>query len=226
MKGGTDRRWTSPDRLGGDITNPQSLNRYAYALNNPTTLTDPSGLQPDDCSDSTYFISHAECGGVQGPNGDCISEGDQGCITIPFGLPVGGGVTEVSVSTGILPPAALNQPQVGAPGFESTAQVMEQTAPFWMRVIVEACSSNPYCMLAAGVDPEVVVGVTGIGLAAWEIYKLVPHIHYAHRKGKRTSTWDKHTKPRPGRETTKDRQKPGWKPRTPPRPQDIVPKSP
>ena len=34
--------------MGGDITNPQSLNRYAYALNNPTTLTDPSGLGPCD----------------------------------------------------------------------------------------------------------------------------------------------------------------------------------
>ncbi|MGH9404497.1 MAG: hypothetical protein ACRD3D_01525 [Terriglobia bacterium] len=36
----TEGPWLSPDPLGGDITNPQSLNRYAYALNNPTTLTD------------------------------------------------------------------------------------------------------------------------------------------------------------------------------------------
>jgi RHS repeat-associated protein len=38
-------RWLSPDPLGGDVTNPQSLNRYAYVLNNPTTLVDPLGLQ-------------------------------------------------------------------------------------------------------------------------------------------------------------------------------------
>jgi len=37
-------RWFSPDPLAGDITNPQSLNRYAYVLNNPTTLNDPIGL--------------------------------------------------------------------------------------------------------------------------------------------------------------------------------------
>ncbi len=37
-------RWHSPDPLAGSITNPQSLNRYAYVLNNPTSLTDPMGL--------------------------------------------------------------------------------------------------------------------------------------------------------------------------------------
>jgi RHS repeat-associated protein len=42
-------RWMTPDALGGDITSPQSLNRYAYALNNPETLTDPLGLDPSDC---------------------------------------------------------------------------------------------------------------------------------------------------------------------------------
>ena len=39
-------RWLSPDPLAGHITNPQSLNRYAYVMNNPTTRTDPLGLDP------------------------------------------------------------------------------------------------------------------------------------------------------------------------------------
>ena len=34
-------RWMTPDPTGGDVTNPQSLNRYAYVTNNPTSLTDP-----------------------------------------------------------------------------------------------------------------------------------------------------------------------------------------
>ena len=38
-------RWLTPDPLAGDVMNPQSLNRYAYVLNNPTTLIDPLGLQ-------------------------------------------------------------------------------------------------------------------------------------------------------------------------------------
>ena len=39
-------RWHSPDPMGGDITNPQSLNRYAYVMNDPTALIDPLGLDP------------------------------------------------------------------------------------------------------------------------------------------------------------------------------------
>jgi len=37
-------RWLSPDPLAGDAYNPQSLNRYAYVLNNPARFIDPLGL--------------------------------------------------------------------------------------------------------------------------------------------------------------------------------------
>lgn len=37
-------RFSSPDPLGGDPANPQSLNRYAYVTNDPGNLTDPLGL--------------------------------------------------------------------------------------------------------------------------------------------------------------------------------------
>ena len=37
-------RFSSPDPMGGSLTDPQSLNRYAYALNNPLRFTDPTGL--------------------------------------------------------------------------------------------------------------------------------------------------------------------------------------
>jgi RHS repeat-associated protein len=39
-------RFTSPDPLAGSIGNPQSLNRYAYVLNDPVNLVDPLGLVP------------------------------------------------------------------------------------------------------------------------------------------------------------------------------------
>jgi len=37
-------RFMSPDPMGGDTNDPQSLNRYAYVRNNPLKLTDPTGL--------------------------------------------------------------------------------------------------------------------------------------------------------------------------------------
>ncbi len=38
-------RWLSPDPIAGDVANPQTLNRYAYAANNPTNFADPLGLK-------------------------------------------------------------------------------------------------------------------------------------------------------------------------------------
>ena len=37
-------RFMSPDPMGGHQEDPQTLNKYAYVRNNPTTLTDPTGL--------------------------------------------------------------------------------------------------------------------------------------------------------------------------------------
>jgi RHS repeat-associated protein len=39
--------WLSPDPYSGsyDASNPQSMNRYVYAMNNPLAAVDPSGLQ-------------------------------------------------------------------------------------------------------------------------------------------------------------------------------------
>ena len=42
-------RWMSPDPSGvkaASLDDPQTWNMYAYARNNPTTVTDPSGLSP------------------------------------------------------------------------------------------------------------------------------------------------------------------------------------
>jgi RHS repeat-associated protein len=57
-------RWISPDPAGLsaiDPSNPQSWNRYTYALNNPLALTDPSGLACEVWSDDAggYVLADA-----------------------------------------------------------------------------------------------------------------------------------------------------------------------
>lgn len=66
---------------------PQSFDRYAYALNTPTALTDPTGLSIiwghfyiGACDDLFYAISHAECAELPGPVIDFI-----------FSIGIGGG---------------------------------------------------------------------------------------------------------------------------------------
>ena len=60
-------RWLSPDpdNIGADPGDPQTWNMYAYVRNNPTTLTDPTGLD--------FMIActqqSATCGSVDGYQG-------------------------------------------------------------------------------------------------------------------------------------------------------------
>lgn len=63
-------RWTSPDPYNGSATvvNPQTFNRYSYAVNQPTNFVDPSGLimVPYRC-----FCVDGSVPGYQDPNPRC-----------------------------------------------------------------------------------------------------------------------------------------------------------
>jgi RHS repeat-associated protein len=73
----TQGRWMSPDPYNGsyDAGNPQSLNRYSYVLNNPLSMTDPSGQDQVACDDFaiTCFDGGGGVGG--GGGGDTVTIG-------------------------------------------------------------------------------------------------------------------------------------------------------
>ncbi len=69
-------RWMSPDPYDGSyrLGNPQSFNRYAYALNNPLSSADPLGLD-GDCEDDDG--ASPECAqALSGGGGDGLGGGD------------------------------------------------------------------------------------------------------------------------------------------------------
>src|SRR5271154_399463 len=58
-------RWISPDPLGSGaatLANPQSWNRYAYALTNPLNAVDPAGLDCVYLDDSGMYVEEVDTG--------------------------------------------------------------------------------------------------------------------------------------------------------------------
>jgi RHS repeat-associated protein len=125
-------RWFTPDPLGGDVTNPQSLNRYAYVLNNPMTLTDPTGLQNNPCAN--------------GPSSTCTPE--QNAQSNVFG---GGGGANPS---GIDPSWELDGSPITsweASGLLSSGAVCIGSCTSW----VEGSNHNLYRVVQTAGTPEI-----------------------------------------------------------------------
>lgn len=173
-------RFMSPDPTGiflGSLNDPQSLNLYAYVRNNPTSLTDPSGLQdcsPDDPTCGCDFFCGPPCdpvlcgGGGGGEGGGGI--GPQPPIFIPAG--------------GISPNPANGSPASDDP-------FGGETNPFGLPgiggsgLLMNPCIDDPeICTEAAW---EFIIKVTAWGTAIYEATRLaISHIHFSRASRIRT----------------------------------------
>ena len=116
-------RWLAPDKYLGsyDLNYPQTMNRYAYALNNPMSFLDPSGR---DCFDDNGTFGTGTTGfnmivnGGCNPNAPsqptsmgCITYGTQGCVPTNCATIYGCDGPPDSGGTGTsgTPPAAASQ---------------------------------------------------------------------------------------------------------------------
>jgi RHS repeat-associated protein len=107
-------RFSSPDPLAGSIGDPQSLNRYIYALNDPIALIDPSGMVT--CGDSNgdyadqirrWRHSVADAGGGHIPldnssDSEQDADGNGGCQVLTDDTDGG-----IDLSVPPLPPSVL-----------------------------------------------------------------------------------------------------------------------
>jgi RHS repeat-associated protein len=119
-------RFMSPDPMGGSLLNPQSLNRYAYVLNNPLTNTDPTGMyvcaSGQDCSafekslDGLRNSKNADVARAAGAYGalgdnngvtvgfaDLSKQGEDGKVTSSLGTDANGNLqaqSNVTINTG------------------------------------------------------------------------------------------------------------------------------
>jgi RHS repeat-associated protein len=82
-------RFISPDFAGPDLTNPQTLNKYRYALNNPFAYVDRNGLYEEDVHrDLTYSLALAA--GISDSSASRIASADQGVDDNPATSPFKG----------------------------------------------------------------------------------------------------------------------------------------
>ena len=142
-------RFMQPDRVAGGASNPQSLNRYEYSLNDPVNAADPSGLYPSslfggyflDASLSNwglYIDGFALLAGQESLFWGLLSSG--AAVVAPFGSKAymgRGGSTWISINSGTVPNGRAGSVMLG------TLDIEVRETPFLLVGFQELRNGNP-----------------------------------------------------------------------------------
>jgi RHS repeat-associated protein len=102
-------RFMSPDPMGGHLEDPQTLNRYAYARNNPTSLTDPTGLDSylsctqtkDNASTcQSQTVGYDKNGNAQTATVQGVTNADKSFTATQIGNDANGNLVDKTTGTG------------------------------------------------------------------------------------------------------------------------------
>ena len=168
-------RWLSPDPMGGDITNPQSLNRYAYVLNNPCSVTDPWGLAPG-CGQNP-LIGPGSSAAALGPGNLRPGVGGGGQFLAPRagGHPHWGVDLSAAATSPLYPllPGTVTKVGQGSGGAGLTVAVYAGGGYTYEYMHLTVAFVAPGDQLTA----DTLVGMTGTSGNAWDLPASKAHLH-------------------------------------------------